>query len=233
MKKPKLKLGRYFFDFLSVFIAVIAAFGLNNWNDNRRDAIAEEKILIEIKNGLTQDLVDIGLNKKAHEVGLRYVTYFKRLIDDKEVELDSFRNSYVQLTSDNFSLMNVSGYESLKSKGLEIIRNDSIRSKIITLYEFNYQSIRKYEETSPQMQLFSNFYFPIQEIFSKHLIYNDAAIITGIKTPLRLSDKEKGDMHGYLFRILISHFVKNNEYDKIAIKIDELLIDIDKELANR
>ena len=135
MKKPKIKLGRYFFDFLSVFVAVIAAFGLNNWNDNRRDNIAEEKILIEIKNGLEQDLIDIGLNVEAHKKGAEFTSYMQDIVDQKEVSLDSFTVKFTTLTSDNISIMNVSGYESLKSKGLEIVKNDSIRLKIIKLYE--------------------------------------------------------------------------------------------------
>jgi heme O synthase-like polyprenyltransferase len=48
-------LRKYAFEFLSIFIAVIAAFALNNWNDNRKDRIAESKILTEISNGLELD----------------------------------------------------------------------------------------------------------------------------------------------------------------------------------
>lgn len=43
---------KYGFKFLSIFIAVISAFALNNWNENKRDAHSEHKILIEISNGL-------------------------------------------------------------------------------------------------------------------------------------------------------------------------------------
>ncbi|WP_417612232.1 hypothetical protein [Owenweeksia hongkongensis] len=43
------------FEFLSIFIAVVSAFALNNWNENRRDAHSENKILMEIYNGLEKD----------------------------------------------------------------------------------------------------------------------------------------------------------------------------------
>ena len=67
MSRNKSKLERYFFEFLSVFIAVIAAFGLNNWSEYRRDTIAEEKILIEIRNGLKSDLEELKINKEADD----------------------------------------------------------------------------------------------------------------------------------------------------------------------
>ena len=50
-RKRTYKLVKYTFEFLSIFIAVISAFALNNWNDNRRDRLAENKILTEIYNG--------------------------------------------------------------------------------------------------------------------------------------------------------------------------------------
>ena len=46
------------FEFLSIFIAVISAFALNNWNDNRNADKSESKILIEIaKNYLNFEII--------------------------------------------------------------------------------------------------------------------------------------------------------------------------------
>ena len=49
----------YLLEFFSIFIAVISAFALNSWNENRRDYNAETKILSEISNGLQKDIKDI------------------------------------------------------------------------------------------------------------------------------------------------------------------------------
>ena len=57
-------------EFLSIFIAVISAFALNNWNENRRDNEAANKILAEISNGLKKDIDDVRINKKGHEDGI-------------------------------------------------------------------------------------------------------------------------------------------------------------------
>jgi hypothetical protein len=47
---------KYTFEFFSIFIAVITAFPLNNWNDNRKADKSVNKILIEISNGLEKEL---------------------------------------------------------------------------------------------------------------------------------------------------------------------------------
>lgn len=62
--------GRYTFEFLSIFVAVVSAFALNNWNDNRRDEYAAEKILLEIQHGLDKDLEDININIFGHQTGI-------------------------------------------------------------------------------------------------------------------------------------------------------------------
>ena len=80
MKKIKIRnWGKYIFEFLSIFIAVISAFALNNWNDNKNNRNAENKILIEINNGLEKDLNDIRTNQMGHEIGIKSVNYFKNL----------------------------------------------------------------------------------------------------------------------------------------------------------
>ena len=43
---------RFGFESLSIFIAVVAAFALDNWNENRKEQLAESKILTEVYNGL-------------------------------------------------------------------------------------------------------------------------------------------------------------------------------------
>jgi len=230
MKFKKIKLGRYFFDFVSVFFAVIAAFALNNWNDNRRDAEAEEKILLEIRNGLVADLEDIKDNKKAHRYGIRSCDFLRRIIEGKTVDQDSVQISYLYLTVSNASVMNTSGYESLKSKGLEIIENDSIRIKIIQLYDISYQSLTKLEEENPMTQIFNNFYLPINQALSPYMKYNRDSNIMTLSGIVELEPKEKKLLESYLWRMQWDREILLGFYERTEEKINELLGSIEKEL---
>ena len=233
MKFKRLKLGKYFFDFVSVFFAVIAAFALENWNDNRKDDKAEEKILLEIKNGLELDLRDFKLNQRGHQRGLLSIAYFGDIIREVPVSQDSIMYRYFYLTGDNTLVVNTSGYESLKSKGLEIIKNDSIRSQIITIYENDYQSLDSFEESAPMYQSFQNYFLPITNILSEYLVYNNKGSLIGINTPLNLPVKEKNSLTGYLFNMRSSRRYKLELYAEIEKKINMLLLDIEKELEDR
>ena len=229
MKFKKPKLGRYFFEFVSMFLAVISAFALNNWNENRRDDLAEEKILTEISNGLKLDLIDFKANKFGHKKGLEAIAYFKNILNGIPVKQDSILYIHTYLTGDNFSIINVSGYEALKSKGLEIIKNDSIRSQIISIYENDYRLLKNYEESSPMNQAFQNYYFPIENILAEYFVYDEPGALVGIKTPVNISLKEKNLILSYLLRLFISRSNKLYEYNRIEEKVKKLLKDIEEE----
>ena len=89
MKKSK-NWSKFLIEFISVFIAVVFAFALNNWNDNRRDNNTEKKILSEISNGLKKDLDDIKLNISGHKEGVNACKYWRRIINNNEFSQDSF-----------------------------------------------------------------------------------------------------------------------------------------------
>lgn len=148
----------YLFEFLSIFVGVSLAFAMSNWGENRRDAIAETKILVEIKNGLKLDLFDVEQNIKGHEKGIETCNYFRKLIEDPNTPQDSAAFQYFYLLRDFISIQNKSGYESLKSKGLGLVKNDSLRLEIISLYDFYYEIIEKLEENYDEMQFNKNYY---------------------------------------------------------------------------
>lgn len=228
-----MKLGKYFFEFLSVFIAVIAAFALNNWSEYRRNTLAEEKILIEIRNGLKSDLEELKINKEGHEAGLSAYYFFKDVLKGKNIAKDSTDTHYFNLTNSATLNINKSGYQSLKSRGLEIVRNDSLRAKIIELYEFDYVSLKKFEENSSVTQFFGNYFIPINDILSPFLLYDDLGDIKSLEFPLELTVKQKKLLESYLWQISLGRYSLLAFYDEAEIKLIDLLKGIDDELEKR
>ncbi len=218
------------FEFLSIFIAVVSAFALNNWNENRRDAHSENKILTEISNGLEKDLHDIKLNMSGHHIGISACNYFNKAIMDQPIEMDSLAFYYSKLTRDFISIQNVAGYETLKSKGLELIQNDSLRLKIIALYEYEYNTLRKLEEEYSEMQFHTNYFNKINEVLAPEFTIDSTGTITGIDQPLQIQDSKKQELLIYLANIRSNRKFILQYYTQIVKTIEEVREDIDIEI---
>lgn len=228
MKKRSWK--KYLFEFLSIFVAVISAFALNNWNDNRRDNRAESKILTEILNGLEKDQQDVAINKGGHESGIRSCIFWRDIVLGKQANLDSVGQYYWNLTRDFTAIQNTSGYETLKSRGFELIDNDKLRAKIISLYEFDYQSLRKLEEEYYESQFQENYFMRINDMIAPNLIFDIKGNLKSIALPLKLSKTEKNLMLSYLWKIQINRYFIMSSYDEVKMKIEQLIEQIKQEL---
>ena len=68
---------KYIFEMISIFLGITLAFGLNKWNEDRRDARSELKILSEMAHGLTLDLQDIDENMTGHGQGVESCDFFR------------------------------------------------------------------------------------------------------------------------------------------------------------
>ncbi len=224
------KIKKFGFEFLSIFIAVFAAFALGNWNENRKDRNTELKILSEINNGLSQDIKDINLNEKGHQIGLSAAIFFDRLILNKEVGRDSVAFHYFNLFRDFISVQNASGYETLKSKGLEIIENDTLRKEILSLYENDYNSLRKLEEGYSELQLFEHYFQEFNNMIATNFIIDDNGNLKGINYPINLTEKEKKVLLIDLWRIKNNRIFMLNSYTEVKNKIIRLQKHLEKEL---
>ncbi len=223
---------RYLLEFSSIFIAVISAFALNNWNDNRQDSKSEEKILWEIKNGIKLDIKDFNGNMYGHRQSLRITQRFRDLINNKPVNQDTIQRDYIILFRDYTPIINLSGYESLKASGLKIIKNDSLRFQIISLYDFYYDIILKVEDGYEEMRSFPNYFEPINTLLHEYMEFDDKGRFLRFNQPIRLSEKQKKEVLSYFWRLEVNRRYKLQRYNLIQEKMKQLKADIEKELGH-
>lgn len=228
--KKNINWYKFLVEFISVFIAVVFAFALNNWNDNRRDANAEKKLLGEISNGLTKDIEDIKVNVYGHNVGKKACQYWRKVINNEEFNQDSITSNYIRLTRDFICIQNKAGYETLKSKGLELIKNDSLRLEIISLYEYNYETLRKLEETYAEMQFQNSYFMALNDIISPYFRFDEKGNIQNIALPIQISESERNTFMTYLLKIETNRNFILGLYADIEKKTNTLIAHINKEL---
>lgn len=129
---------------------------------------------------------------------------------------------YFNLTRDFISEQNVSGYETLKSRGLELIGNDSLRSRIISLYEYDYNALQNLEERYYEMQFQENYFDKINQYIAPALIFDEKGNITGLQTSLQLTQRDKQLFLSYLWKIRANRAFILNYYAEIKEKISQL-----------
>ncbi len=221
---------KYTFEFLSIFIAVVSAFALNNWNDVRNAKISEEKILTEIKNGIDLDLQDFEGNVRNHNLSLNANKLFRNLIHNKAVDQENIQRDYILLFRDFTPIINLSGYESLKASGLKIIRNDSLRFQIIALYDFYYNIMEKLENEINEMQSYPNYFKPVNDLLHPFMIFNDQGDFLGFEKDISLSESQKKELESYFWRLESNRNYKLGRYKLVQEKMKELKGNIEKYL---
>lgn len=171
MSRKKRDSSVYYFilEIFSIFLGVTIAFLASHWNDVRKDRITEQKILAELKVELVTDLSDVRNNINGHQLGLKAVDLFQRYCSGKQVSLDSLGLFYERLHRDYLSITNTTAYETLKSKGLEIITNEKLRNDIVRLYDFEYEILEKLEEQYRPAQFHENYFSILNRHFKNHM----------------------------------------------------------------
>ena len=188
--------------------------------------------MTEIRNGLEKDIHDVKVNTQGHLDGLAASKYWRQVIDNQEVSFDSIQQHFLNLTRDFISIQNVSGYEALKSKGLEIIRDDSLRYKIIALYEYDYTTLKKLEEDYQELQFQRSYFQQINQLLAKNFEYAKDGQIVAVNLPLQLTEEEKKLLLSYLWKIDVNRAFILRFYDGVEDKIDALMQEIEKEIGN-
>jgi hypothetical protein len=123
-----------------VVIGILIALSINNWNEMRKASIVEIEILKEIKSSLQKDLDNLKGNSRTQNGILRSQSLILNWIEKDLDYEDSLSRHFRNATNIGIFRPNASTFESLKQMGLRTITNDSLRNKILNLYENEYNS---------------------------------------------------------------------------------------------
>jgi len=212
MKYKTFNWKKYIFETLSIFIAVVSAFALNNWNLNRRDRIAEKEILIEVKNGIENDLLTFTRNKNGNTTAKKSCSFLRDLVENKKVRQDSIQDYYYYVFTDFNFTSNKTGYEGLSTKGLDIVKDNLLRKRIAYYYNYYFDILTKIEEQNEQAQAYKNYFFPINNMLAKYMRFDKNGELIEIQQPINLSEIDKKKLYSYLWQLEIHRQAKIDLY---------------------
>ena len=141
-----LKYTRYAIgEIVLVVIGILIALQINNWNQNRMKAAEELHMLKALKVGLEKNQKDLFWNVEHID---RSISSGNKIIDALENDLpyqDSIADHFGILMFPVMFLHSTSAFETLKSKGIDLISNADLRDQIIDVYDSGYTFFLKNE----------------------------------------------------------------------------------------
>lgn len=128
-----------------VVIGILIALQLDNWNTDRKASIEELELLTEMKSNLESDLKDCIWNINKNQELLASNELVLQQLEERIPWNDSLQKHYGNLLGTTTQLRNMSAYDHLKSRGLNLIRNPTLRQRITIVYSARYYYIEMKE----------------------------------------------------------------------------------------
>jgi len=183
---------KYGLETIAVIFGILIALAVDNWNEERRIDNLEIQILAEIKNGLSNDLNDVNVNLSWHKSILENQTIFIKWLESDLDFNDSLLHPITYSFLGSSFLISEGPYETLKEFGLNRISNNSLKNKIVDLYETEYHRYTFHHEI---------YITELKKVLDQGINYfNEYPFATGdIMEPINIMDMK--DDHAFLFRL--------------------------------
>lgn len=210
-----------------VVVGILIALQINNWNEYRKSGEVELALLRELKADLEYnkgELEVIILENQKYLKGYQLIYSYLEKDWPYASELDSAFNN-LDIWAQPY-LANTT-YETIKSRGIEIIRNDSLKKHINTVYSLNIKSLT--EDIVPWEWSFS------QNTTQRIMVGNIRRDLEeDLARPNDFERLKQDEEFRNFMSILIAIRYSNIDYTKDTLEaVEGLIAHIEKELESR
>ena len=193
---------KFLYDVFKTFIGVFLAFWVTEWKSSKQSNFTEHTALSEIRKELDLDIADLHVNLGGHRTGLEASRYFWKALHNQPVGEDSLMLAYNNLLRNFVSIQHSAAYESVKSRGFEIIRDDSLRTQIANLFDFHLEVVEKLEEQYAPHDFFQFYYHHFNEKLLPHIAISDKGKWTFAKPLSQMPEADKTQFRMWLLRLM-------------------------------
>lgn len=221
-------------EIILVVLGILIALNINNWNENRKLKEFELDLLASFTEELNHDLRDAEYNKEVlNRVVASSDTILALLNSDQSVDTERIGQLFSDATLYTRFWYSTSAFETMKSKGITIISNDSLRSDLIATYDAEYNFFLQNEKVQiDEVERGVTQIFPsrFEESFSYDLSNPD---FQGVLIPLDFESLKTDQEFLYYFKSLRNrnNLLINFQYTRLIQRITDLISRIEEEIV--
>ncbi len=134
----KEKWPEYILEILVLIIGIYGAFELSNYGENSNRKKAELEILKSCKTELMADLAEIKWNTEELQKSQKALSLILGVLENDGAYHDSLSSHFNYTLLPMHFVHSTSSFETAKARGLDIISNADLRTKLISLYDSQY-----------------------------------------------------------------------------------------------
>ncbi len=230
------KFGKYMLyavgEIVLIVVGILIAFYLDNINAEKQAKETETELLSELKSNLVSN---IKILERTLESESQYLSYNEMILDyldnrkpyNRELE-KAFGVYFWTVTTNPVK----GGYEFLKSKGIDLITDDSLRNQISYIFE-NEFSILKNENEVWSNNLQQNISYPYHVKHFRRYYSTENSNEVELAKPFDYKSLLEDEEYKSINTEIISNRKWNiNSLEKLVREIKGLIIQIDGELKN-
>ncbi|MEP2568500.1 MAG: DUF6090 family protein [Balneola sp.] len=133
-------------EIILVVIGILIALQINNWNEHKKVREKEVILLSEMKANLQEDQKDFEFNIKHNKDRIRYNEVIRTVIEEQIPYSDTLKTYFGNFFGNYQLSENTTAWENLKSVGLDLISNDTLRNNLSHLYSNKYEYLENLEK---------------------------------------------------------------------------------------
>ncbi|MCW5898562.1 MAG: hypothetical protein KIT10_04770 [Flavobacteriales bacterium] len=133
-------------EILLVVIGILIALSINNASAEKKTRGKELALLQEMQKNLTTDLQDVRYNVTGNKERIRANESVLKALQDRAALDDSLKHHFGNILGNYQISENTAAWENLKSVGIDLISDDSLRNAISALYSTKYAYVENVEK---------------------------------------------------------------------------------------
>ena len=128
---------------LLVMIGILLALQVNNWNEVRKGRQVEINTLIELRDGIVDNIEQLQTRSENSARDVQAIKYLIQHLKEKRPYVDSLEELFYYPYRGNAPFVSSAGMRLLDSRGVDIISNTELRREIVRYFEYNLEVMHR------------------------------------------------------------------------------------------